>query len=341
MEIRKNVKEAVLAIAITVLALIFAIGIFLIVEYSGRALNDNDFICRADGFYVYGNNLYDANGNEFVMRGINFPHAWFTKYDETSLDGIQKTGANCVRVVCGSGAKYTKDTVESISAVIEACKARKIISIFEAHDVTGNNAHEDLLTVVDFWIEIKESFIGQEKYCILNIANEWMSSIDNDKWKNTYIEALQRLRKAGIQNTVMIDTPAYGQHGDTVAKCGADVFRADEIRNTVFSVHLYKVAGCNAPTIRFNLNQGRKNNLCVIVGEFGYDGVDEEYIKQYCTENGIGYLGWSWKGNGHGAEYLDMSEDWEGETLTMDWGEPLVNGKYGIKQTSKICSVFE
>lgn len=340
MAINRKVKRAILTITITVLAIIIAVGIFLIVAYSGRALSDDDFILRTDGFYIEGNRLYDANGNEFVMRGINFPHAWFTKYDETSLDGIQKTGANCVRVVCSSGVKYTKDTVESLSAVIEACKKRKLISIFEVHDVTGNNDSEDLLAVVDFWIENKSAFIGQEKYCILNIANEWMSSIDDEKWKTTYIEALKRLRNAGIKNTIMIDTSAYGQHGGTVAKCGADVFRADELRNTVFSVHLYQVAGSNASTIRLNIKHARKNNLCVVVGEFGYKGVDEEYIMKYCSENGIGYLGWSWKGNGHGVEYLDIAEDWAGETLSKDWGEPLVNGKYGIKQTSKICSVF-
>ena len=77
------------------------------------------------------------------------------------------------------------------------------------------------------------------------------------------------------------------------------------------------------------------------MGEFGYKGVDEEYVMRYCVENGIGYLGWSWKGNGHGVEYLDIAEDWAGETLSKDWGEPLVNGQYGIKRTSAICSVFQ
>lgn len=129
MTAKRKVKIAVLSVTVAILAIFIAVGVLLIVAYSGRALSDNDFIRRADGFYVEKNMLYDANGNEFVMRGINFPHAWFTQYDETSLDGIQKTGANCVRIVCGSGVKYKKDTAESITAVIEACKQRKLISI--------------------------------------------------------------------------------------------------------------------------------------------------------------------------------------------------------------------
>ena len=54
----------------------------------------------------------------------------------------------------------------------------------------------------------------------------------------------------------------------------------------------------------------------------------------------IGWMGWSWKGNGGGVEYLDLSYDWEGTQLSPDWGEKVVNGPKGIKATSKTCSVF-
>ena len=62
---------------------------------------------------------------------------------------------------------------------------------------------------------------------------------------------------------------------------------------------------------------------------------------QYCSENGLGYLGWSWKGNGGGVEYLDIAKDWSGNELSEDWGEILVNGDNGIKKNSKLCTVFE
>ena len=63
-------------------------------------------------------------------------------------------------------------------------------------------------------------------------------------------------------------------------------------------------------------------------------------IMKYCQENGIGYLGWSWKGNSGGVEYLDIANSWDGSVLSADWGENLVNGENGIKQTSVKCSVF-
>lgn len=31
------------------------------------------------GFYVSGTDIKDANGNTFVMRGVNIAHAWYSK----------------------------------------------------------------------------------------------------------------------------------------------------------------------------------------------------------------------------------------------------------------------
>ena len=64
-------------------------------------------------------------------------------------------------------------------------------------------------------------------------------------------------------------------------------------------------------------------------------------IMEYCEKNGIGYMGWSWKGNSGGVEYLDIANEWDGSVLSPDWGEVLVNGENGIKKTAKKCSVFE
>lgn len=61
---------------------------------------------------------------------------------------------------------------------------------------------------------------------------------------------------------------------------------------------------------------------------------------QYSTEKNIGYLAWSWKGNSDDVSYLDISRDWAGVDLTAEWGKPLVEGEYGIKKTSKTCSVY-
>ena len=51
----------------------------------------------ASGFYVSGTSIYDANGNKFVMRGVNIAHAWYTEKTETSIKGAANNGANTVR----------------------------------------------------------------------------------------------------------------------------------------------------------------------------------------------------------------------------------------------------
>jgi mannan endo-1,4-beta-mannosidase len=46
--------------------------------------------------------------------------------------------------------------------------------------------------------------------------------------------------------------------------------------------------------------------------------VDEAYLMKYCQKIGVGYLGWSWKGNGGGVEYLDIAKEWDGRKLSAD-----------------------
>lgn len=295
------------------------------------------------GFSVSGTQLLDANGNSFVMRGINHPHSWFTAQDDTALEAIAATGANTVRIVCGSGQQYTRDSAESLNALTDKCRDLGMISILEVHDITGKDDESLLETAADFWISVKDALIGRESYVILNIANEWVGTWDGQTWCDGYTAVIPKLREAGIKNTIMVDAAGWGQYGQSVSDFGEKVLAADPDGNTMFSVHMYGTAGKNKATITRNLKPAADKGLCVIVGEFGWnhtDGdVDEEYIMQYCAENGIGWLAWSWKGNGGGVEYLDLADEWDGSALS-DWGNTVINGENGLKATSQKCSIF-
>ena len=298
----------------------------------------------ADGFYVDGTKLYDANGNEFVMRGINHAHTWFKDEKDTALEAIAATGANSVRIVLSDGGQWTKDDLASVKSLIEKCKELTMIAVLEVHDATGKDDTSSLEKACDYWIEMKDALIGNEKYVILNIANEWTGNWDSKLWRDGYTSVIPKIREAGIKNTILVDAGGWGQYGKSIADCGKEVFESDTLKNTMFAVHMYGTAGKNKKTIEKNLEGVTKQDLCVCVGEFGYthsDGdVDEQYILDYCQKNGIGYLAWSWKGNGGGVEYLDLALEWDGSKLSSDWGETVVNGKNGIKETSSICSVF-
>ena len=180
-----------------------------IVSTDGRGTHETDEIpdeqTQQTGFKVSGTKLLDANGNEFIMRGINHPHSWFTAQDDTALEAIAATGANTVRIVCGSGQQYNKDSVESLNKLTDKCKELEMIAILEVHDVTGKDDTSLLETAADYWIEVKEALIGKENYVILNIANEWVGNWDGQKWCDGYTSVIPRLREAGIKNTIIVD----------------------------------------------------------------------------------------------------------------------------------------
>ena len=299
----------------------------------------------AMGFYVEGTKLYDANGNEFIMRGVNHAHTWFKGELKTAIPAIAATGSNTVRIVLSNGYQWNKDSLDSILEIIALCKEYKMIAVLEVHDGTGKNDAAVLSGIVDYWIEMKDALIGNEAYVILNIANEWYGDWAVDEWADAYISEIPRIREAGIKNLIMVDSAGWGQYPMSIAKGGKDVFNADPLKNTMFSIHMYGTAGKNDKVIKRNIDNVLKQDLCVIIGEFGFDhsdgDVDEQYIMDYCTEIGVGYLGWSWKGNGGGVEYLDIAKEWDGSVLSSDWGENLINGGTGIRATSEICSVFE
>ncbi|MBQ4095143.1 MAG: glycoside hydrolase family 5 protein [Oscillospiraceae bacterium] len=297
------------------------------------------------GFKVEGTKLLDANGNEFIFRGVNHAHTWFNGALYDAIPAIADAGCNSVRIVLACGKSWSKNNLEDVNRVIEACKQNDLVVVLEVHDGTGEDNAKTLQTICDYWIEIKDALIGNEEYVILNIANEWMGSSLSGFWANNYAKIIPQLRDAGIKNTIMVDAGGWGQHGQCIAERGADVLASDVLGNTMFSVHMYGTAGGSEKKIKSILDGAREQNLCICVGEFGYthsDGdVKEDYLMQYCEEQGIGYLGWSWKGNGGGVEYLDIALTWDGSQLSADWGDKLINGEYGIKATSKKCSIFE
>ncbi len=314
--------------------------LFIIVScFSGLSINAS----AAGGFYVSGTTICDSNGNAFKMRGVNIPHAWFTSNTETSIKGAAALGANTVRIVLGDGQKYSKTSYSEVSQIIDWCKQYKVIAILEVHDATGSDSVSDLNAAVNYWIELKNLLNANTDYVILNIANEWYGSWDGSAWASGNKSAIQSLRNAGINNMIMVDSAGWGQYPDSIRYYGKEVFNADSKKNTVFSIHMYEYAGGNAATIKSNIDNALSIGVPVVIGEFGgyHTGgdVDEVTIMSYCEQKGVGYLGWSWKGNGSALEYLDISNNWDGSSLS-DWGNTLFYNTNGISRTSSVCSVF-
>lgn len=89
----------------------------------------------AAGFRISGRNLLDANGNNFIMRGISHAHVWYPN-ETSSFANIKAAGANTVRVVLGGG-RWGPSSASDVANVIQLCKTNKLICVLESHDTTG------------------------------------------------------------------------------------------------------------------------------------------------------------------------------------------------------------
>ncbi|WBB81690.1 cellulase family glycosylhydrolase [Micromonospora sp. WMMD882] len=299
----------------------------------------------AAGFTVADGKLLDANGNEFIMRGVNHAHTWYPQQTSSFAD-VKRLGANSVRVVLASGQRWTKNDTADVTNVVSLCKQNRLICVLEVHDTTGYGEQAGAATLaqaVDYWISVKSALAGQEKYVILNIGNEPYGNQGYGTWATDTSNAIKRLRTAGFEHTIMVDAPNWGQDWSfTMRDNAASVFAADPARNTVFSIHMYGVFDTAAEVSDY-LGRFRSAKLPIVVGEFGHDhsdgNPDEDAILSYSQANGIGWLGWSWSGNGGGVEYLDLAVNFDPNNLSS-WGQRLFDGANGIKQTAREASVY-
>ncbi|MFD3654628.1 cellulase family glycosylhydrolase [Streptomyces sp. NPDC058620] len=300
----------------------------------------------APGFHVTAGRLLDANGNDFVLRGVNHAHTWYPGRTERALADVKALGANSVRVVLSTGDRWTKNGTADVKAVVAQCRANRLICVLEAHDTTGYGEQSGAVSLdraVDYWMDVQDAVKGQEKYIILNLGNEPHGNSGYAAWTADTSNAIGRMRTAGFEHTLMVDAPNWGQDWSFTMRDNApSVFAADPRRNTVFSIHMYGVFD-TAPEVSDYLNRFVSRGLPIVVGEFGdahSDGnPDEDAILATAEQLGLGYLGWSWSGNGGGVEYLDMATGFDASRLSP-WGQRIFNGSNGIKQTADEASVF-
>lgn len=132
----------------------------------------------------------------------------------------------------------------------------------------------------------------------------------------------------------MIDAAHCGQNTSVLANGGAArIAGADKYRNVIFSVHAYW-SFQTAAQIDAAATTVRASGYPFVWGEFGQlafqpgQATDHRYLMQMSNRDGLGYLAWSWKGNG----------TWDNQTvLDMSYNEGLVavstSAPYGLQLT--------
>lgn len=298
----------------------------------------------ATGLHISDGRLLEGNGNDFVMRGVNHAHTWYPNQTQ-SLADIKALGANSVRVVLADGHRWTKNSPEDVANVVAQCKANRLICVLEVHDTTGygeDAAAGTLDQAADYWISLKNVLAGQENYVIVNIGNEPWGNTDPAGWTAPTIAAVQKLRAAGFEHTIMVDAPNWGQDWQGVMRANAQsVYDADTTGNLIFSIHMYSVFD-TAAEITDYLNAFVAAELPILIGEFGgpadqWGDPDENTMMATAEQLDLGYLAWSWSGNTD--PILDLSIGFD-PTQLSSWGQRIFNGANGIAQTSEEATIF-
>lgn len=288
------------------------------------------------GFFVLNSTLYDANGTEFRIRGVNANHWWGYEPDnEKGIGYIKAANANSARIVFGPDPEnkgYLCQTTEARRSVVKQFIDHKIVPIVEYHNATGSDDPALVDQAANLWIG--EPWVKEfEKLVIVNITNEWATQGHETLWKDTYIAAIQKLRAAGVNNTLVIDSIQYGQGTSALLQYGKAVFDADPQKNVVFSLHMY--GGWLAPTdpaadddyhrhIDKALQQLSALGLPLIVGEFNHEdgSMDDTVLINELERNQVGWLGWMFFNSENHQE--NMINSLSNPRYLTDFGNTLV-----------------
>ncbi|HWW70928.1 MAG TPA: cellulase family glycosylhydrolase [Duganella sp.] len=298
----------------------------------------------AKGFTVAGSVLKDANGNAFIARGVNNPHAWYDTQAYDVLANLAGRKTNLIRVVWTMGGSPSR-----LDQILTAIEAQKMVSIVELHDGTGSNDTTVLQNMANYWAraDVVAILKKHERTIMVNIANEWGdNSMGALQWRDAYMRPITTLRDAGLTTTIVIDSPKWGQDASGGLLYGWDLLNHDPRHNLLFSVHAY--AMFNNPNDIYNMmNNYKSNNLPLLIGEFGYNynngnnnlgsKVDAPLLMQYAQQFGVGYVAWSTAGNDAGNAWLDLLTNWSG---TTSWGNTVWYSQYGISNTARKASIY-
>jgi mannan endo-1,4-beta-mannosidase len=304
-----------------------------------------------NGFFVLNGKLYDPNGNEFRIRGVNRDH-----FDSNSAAGIANSGANTVRMFIyhtslGAGTYVNVLQTQHINNKQAVIAAMPYFPGSNAQ-TSGNTDPAALAGAVDWWVANAPAFTALNKYLIVNIANEWGPS-DSAAWSSAYISAIARLRAAGYLGPLLIDAGGWGQNTGDLLNYSTAVFNSDPQKNVIFSLHIYgAIPSVNvAPDIIQMAALSASVGMAFIVGEFGPGRnigpsptlTTPAAIITACEANGLGWIAWAWDdGAGNNSFTMTLVTGIYNQTSDLStFGQDVVlNPIYGLKAIAKRATIF-
>lgn len=228
-----------------------------------------------DGFFVLNGTLYDANGAEFRMRGVDRCH-----YDSNSAAGMARAGPNAVRIFVETcyGASWAR-----LAGIVRddhiAHRQVPVVTLPSTTWGAGTSCSANVSLLQDVvqngWVASAATWTPLNRFVIVNIANEW-GPANSTVWRDAYVSAVAAMRAAGYLGTLLIDAGGCGQDLDTLVYFANDVFESDAQRNVMFALHPYgSVNSFTAPVAA--VRKGRPTVVTLAGG-----GVCHPFAPHYC-----------------------------------------------------------
>ena len=294
---------------------------------------------------IKGKDLYSVNGNLFIPRGINLQYGDNPTAALPAIDEIAATGANLVRLQLRKNTSAT-ELKQALDAIV--AKGMVAMPMYWEEDITCKQEVKPLTdAVATLWLDRWQSVLLDPAYSghiMLNIANEWGSSQDYSSFVSTYKQLIGQFRQAGFKMPLVIDGVDCGQNPDSFqSKRYASLQGADELKNLVFSLHAYHDKWNSRAKVESTMDSYQKQSLPLLIGEFGdsefqADGghsVDHLQLMASAQQRDLGWIAWSWHGNGSGYQVLDMSSQHAPANLTRR-GTDIVYDNAGLPTAQPI-----
>ncbi|HEY7928980.1 MAG TPA: cellulase family glycosylhydrolase [Steroidobacteraceae bacterium] len=301
-------------------------------------------------FFVAAGALFDPNGNEFHIRGVNRLH-----WDSPSAAGIARSHANTERW----DIDFRRPAEANVALVREQSVKLGIVPVVGNWSATCSHDPSRLQAVIATWVRQASAWTQLNRYLIVNVANEW-GPADSPMWRDAYVRAIAALRTAGYGGPLLIDSGGCGQDMGDLLHYSTAVFDSDPLHNVLFALHVY--GGTTRDAIGPDLAQlrqlERERGMVFIVGEFG-PGRRIGYTRQVptaaevisaCEAHDIGWLAWAWDdydlpGGRADDRWFSMTYAGPGRyrsdaDLTVFGRDVVLDPRQGLRALARRASIF-
>ncbi|MDM9382416.1 cellulase family glycosylhydrolase [Chlorogloeopsis sp. ULAP01] len=282
-------------------------------------------------FKTVGSKIYDPEGKEFVIKGVNVQGPnWVWPIDITR--DVNAIGSSCwnfnlVRVnsllFLGETPWRQYTSNNDINKIVREFTSRGIVVMFEAHDRTGRFYEGEDLTALINWHRDLANRYKDNPYVWFNVMNEpgdnTYDAEDRSKWLGVNQAVIKAIRDdAGAKNVIVVDGIAWGQEGNTwnasfvptensaILSDAANILNFDGkgYKNIVFSIHIWDLWNFGDAKLANYVDRVLSQNVPLIIGEFGVtnNGIDVtsamNSMYNVAVPRKIGRIVWHWYNGG-------------------------------------------